>query len=187
MGNKVRFGFKNAYFAPITKDTNGNEQYATPIKMPGAVAMNLSPSGDSTDFYADDWPFFSDDNNNGYEGTIEMALIPEEFKIACLGFVKDSSGVLGESAISIKKAFALLCEFTGDQKARKFVFYKCMASRPELNGTTKGESKEVQTETLSIKIRPASNGMVKMETSEDTDAEVFNGWYNEVYEPAVSM
>lgn len=181
MSNKIKFGLKNAYYAPITEDSQGNESYGTPVAIPGAVSMSLSPSGDTTEFYADDGLYFSDENNNGYEGTIEFALIPDEFKIACLGMVKDTNGVLIENATAVNAPFALLCEITEDEKGRRFVFYRCMASRPDVGANTKGESVEVQTETLNLVIRPNNSGVVKASTTADTNTLTFNNWYSNVY------
>lgn len=180
MANKVKFGFKNCYYATIT-ESGGSITYGTPVQLKGAVSMSLSPSGDTTEFYADDSLYFSDVNNNGYEGTLELALVPDDFKIACLGATKDTDNVLIEDATTVNSPFALLCEFTGDEKARKFVFYNCMASRPDLNATTKGESIDVQSETLNLTIRPTADGVVKAETSETTTTGVVEAWYNAVY------
>lgn len=180
MANKVKFGFKNCYYAPISESL-GVVTYGTPVQLQGAVSMSLSPSGDTTEFYADDGIYFSDVNNNGYEGTLELALVPDDFKIACLGATKDTNNVLIEDAGTVNTPFALLCEFTGDEKARKFVFYNCMASRPDVASTTKGESLEVQTETLNLTIRPDAHGIVKAETGETTTVGIDEAWYNAVY------
>lgn len=181
MANKVKFGFKNCYYATITEGAGGAITYGTPVQLKGAVSMSLSPSGETTEFYADDGLYFSDVNNNGYEGTLELALVPDDFKIACLGATKNTDNVLIENSTTVNSPFALLCEFTGDEKARKFVFYNCMASRPDLASTTKGESIEVQTETLNITIRPTADGIVKAETSETTTSGIADAWYNAVY------
>lgn len=186
MANKVKFGFKNCYYATIT-ESSGSITYGTPVQLKGAVSMSLTPSGDTTEFYADDSLYFSDVNNNGYEGTLELALVPDDFKIACLGATKDTNDVLIEDADVVNSPFALLCEFTGDQKERKFVFYNCMASRPDLASSTKGESIEVQTETLNLTIRPNANGIVKAETSETTPTPTLEGWYSAVYTTSLSQ
>lgn len=180
MANKVKFGFKNCYYATIT-ESGGGVTYGTPVKLDGAVSMSLAPSGDTTEFYADDSLYFSDVNNNGYEGTLELAKVPDDFKIACLGATKDTNNVLVENSSTVNSPFALLCEFTGDEKARKFVFYRCVASRPDLNATTKGENIDIQTETLNLTIRPTADGIVKAETSETTTSGVAEAWYNSVY------
>lgn len=184
MANKVKFGLKNCYYSVITEGNGGSVTYATPVALKGAVSMSLSPSGDTTEFYADDGIYFSDVNNNGYEGTLELALVPDDFKIACLGATQDTNGVLVENSNVANAPFALLCEFTGDEKARRFVFYRCMASRTDVASNTKGESIEVQTETLNLTIRPNGNGVVKAETSETTDTSVYDGWYSAVYDNA---
>lgn len=186
MANKVKFGFKNCYYATFT-ESSGTYTYQTPVKLDGAVSMSLSPSGESTEFYADDSLYWSDENNNGYEGTLELALIPEDFAIACLGVTKDANGVLSENSTSTTSPFALLCEFTADDGAIKHVFYNCYATRPELSATTIGENKEVQTETLNLIIRPRADGLVLNKTGEDTSAGTASAWYNAVYTGSASV
>ena len=52
--NKVRFGLKNAYYAKVTFNDEGEPQYATPKRLPGAVSLSISPEGELEKFYADD-------------------------------------------------------------------------------------------------------------------------------------
>jgi phi13 family phage major tail protein len=181
MAKKVKIGFKNCYYATITEGTGGAITYGTPVQLNGAVALNLSPSGDTTEFYADDSLYWSDENNNGYEGTLELALVPDDFAIACLGATKDTNNVLVENAGNATSPFALLCEFTNDDGATKFAFYNCHATRQDVNGTTKGENKEVQTETLNITIRPRADGLVKVRTTDETTSATLSSWYTAVY------
>lgn len=179
---KVKFGFKNAYYAKIT-EVEGSIEYATPVKLNGAVSMSLSAAGELVQFYADDSLYFSDNTNNGYDGTLELALIPDDFKTDILGEILDTNKVMIENAIGVSNPFALLCEFTTDDGVKKFAFYNCIASRPELSATTMGETKEVSTETLNLTIRPNKDGLVKTSTTSNTDAETIADWYNEVYMP----
>ena len=81
-------------------------------------------------------------------------------------------------------AFALLFEFDGDQKHLRHVLYNCSASRPGIEGKTNEDSKEVQTEKLSLKAVPLANGMVKAKTGNTTDATTYADWYKAVYVPA---
>lgn len=181
--SKVKFGFKNAYYSKLI-NTGGVISYATPKKLIGAVSMTLSPVGEDVEFYADDSLYFSDITNNGYDGTLELALIPEDFAKEILGEVEDKNKVLTENAIGVANPFALLCEFTTDDGAKKFVFYHCTASRPELSASTKSTTKEVKTETLNLKIRPDNNAIVKRSTTSATPSSVTDSWYSSVYEPA---
>lgn len=81
-------------------------------------------------------------------------------------------------------AFALLFEFDGDQKHIRHVLYNCSASRPGIEGKTNEDSKEVQTEKLSLKAVPLANGMVKAKTGNTTEATTYADWYKAVYVPA---
>ena len=51
--SKVKFGFKNAYYSKITEE-DGKITYGTPVRIPGAVSMTLSPAGEDVEFHADD-------------------------------------------------------------------------------------------------------------------------------------
>ena len=73
-------------------------------------------------------------NNCGYDGDLELALIPESFR----------TGVLKETL----------------------------------------DSKEVQTEKLSLKAVPLANGMVKAKTGNTTDATTYADLYKAIYVPA---
>ena len=52
-----------------------------------------------------------------------------------------------------------------------------------LDQMTNEESREVQTETLTIKARPLASGYVKAKTGNKTSAETYANWYKSVYLP----
>ena len=95
----------------------------------------------------------------------------------------DNNQVLVENANSETGSFALLFEFDGDIRKIRHVLYNCSASRPSIASKTNEENKEVQTETLSVKARPMANGYVKAKTGDSTTTEVYNAWYQSVYQP----
>ena len=96
----------------------------------------------------------------------------------------DAKGVLIENSDAELALFALLFEFDGDVRHIRHVMYNCSASRPKIEGKTNEEKKEVQTETLTIKATPLSDGKVKAKTGNTTDATVYADWYKSVYLPA---
>ena len=183
--NKVRFGLKNCYYAKATFDEDGNVTYGKPVRLPGAVSLSLDPEGENENFYADDIVYYVINNNAGYEGDLELALIPEEFLKDILHEEEDANGVLIENADAEFERFALLFEFTGDKHAIRHVFYCCSASRPSTEGETKEDEKEVQTEELSIIASALANGAVKAKTSVNTSDAVYKAWYDAVYMPTV--
>ena len=186
--NKVKFGLKNCHYAKATFDDDGNPTYETPVKIPGAVNLSLDANGDNENFYADDCVYYVIGNNAGYEGDLEIALIPESFLTDIMHEEKDDNGVLVENAGAELEHFAFLFEFTGDQNKIRHVLYNCTASRPSMEGATKEESKEVKTETLSLSASPLPNDTeyVKSKTGSETSTTVYNAWYDEVYLPTIT-
>ena len=183
MGNKVKFNICNVHYAPITIGTDGAVTFATPVAMPGAVSLSLDPNGEPERFYADGIEYYTINNNMGYDGDLELAMIPESFRTDILKETADSNKVLVEDANSETGAFALLFEFDGDVKKIRHVLYNCSASRPKIESKTNEESREVQTETLSIKARPLASGYVKAKTGDNTTDAVYTAWYDAVYQP----
>ena len=184
--NKVKYNLKNAHYAVITIAEDGTVEFATPVAIPGAVSLSLDANGEPENFYADGIAYYVINNNMGYEGDLELALIPESFRTDVLKEQLDDNGVLIENAQVELESFALLFEFDGDQKHIRHVLYNCAASRPGIEGKTNEDSREVQTETLTIKATPLSSGLVKAKTGNTTDTTVYNDWYKSVYQPSVT-
>lgn len=185
--NKVTFGLKNAHYAPITI-TGGVITYGTPVAIPGSVEISLEPRGDMAEFYADDILYYSASNNQGYDGTLTIANIPEQFAIDALGEEKDETDmVMTEKASSTGKGFALLFEFDGDVKAIRHVLYNCTASRPTISSSTRTNSKEPNANELSFVASPRETDLaVKTKTTTTTPSTIYDAWYTKVYEKVVA-
>ena len=184
--NKVKYNLKNTHYAMLSIAEDGSVSYGTPTAMPGSVSISLDANGEPENFYADGEAYYVINNNMGYNGDLELAMIPESFRTDVLKEELDDKGVLIENAQVELAAFALLFEFDGDQRHIRHVLYNCSASRPGIEGKTNEESREVQTEKLTIKAAPLANGMVKAKTGDTTDATVYNDWYKAVYMPAAA-
>lgn len=186
--NKVKFGLKNVHYSMLTYNTSGAAQFATPVPIPGAVNLTLDPEGDKTSFYADDVEYYVTNDNNGYSGTLEIARVPDQFRQDALGDVLDTKGILFEDQGAELGHFALLFEFDGDQQATKHVIYNCTAGRTSESGSTKGESVEVQTESLSLTAKSVhfasvDKYIVKGKTTASTDSTAYSAWYTTVQQP----
>lgn len=181
--NRVKFGLRNCHYALATLGDDGKVTFGTPVPMPGAVSISLDAEGDNDPFYADDTVYYMVSNNNGYSGDFELALIPESFLKDVLKETEDANGVIVENKDAEPAHFALLFEFTGDQRKIRHCMYYCSATRPTIEGDTKEDSTEVKTEKLSLQASPLPTGVVKAKTGTNTTDAVYNGWYDSVYEP----
>lgn len=182
--NKVIFGLKNTHYAVITENEDGTITYGAPVPLPGSVELALEPRGEMVEFHADDIVYYADPTNNGYEGTLTLARVPEHFTRDVLGETHDEEdGVIHEYANARGKKFALLFEFDGDQTPIRHLIYHCSASRPTVGSTTKSDTKEVTTTELSFvaTARPTDE-RVKTKTHAQTRAEIYDAWYTAVYE-----
>ena len=137
----------------------------------------------AVNFAADGIEYYIIANNMGYDGDLELALIPESFRTDVLKEEADSNEVLVENANVETGAFALLFEFDGDARKIRHVLYNCSASRPKIEGKTNEESREVQTEILTVKARPMADGYVKAKTGNQTAKATYEDWYKTVYLP----
>lgn len=155
--NKVKFGLEKVYVAVATIDASTNTAtYATPIAVPGAKSISLEPQGELTEWYADNIAYYIVNNNQGYEGDLEVARFPDAVKAAIWGIATAGNGIQYEDANLDAVHFALLFEFKGDAKKVRHVLYNCTATRPAISSATTEDSTEPQTETSTITARAIS-------------------------------
>lgn len=186
--NKIKYGIKNVYYAVATLGTNNSATYGTPSALPGAVNLSLDAQGETTPFYADNIAYYTSIVNNGYEGDLELAKIPDDFLKDVIGYTADTNGVLYEDANAPVVHFALAFQFEGDVHAKRHVIYNCTATRPSISGATKEESIEPQTETISLSATSIFNSgldkdIVKASVT-PTESTTYNSWFTTIYQPS---
>ena len=189
MANKIKYGLSNVYYAVATIGTDGTATYGSPVHLPGAVSLSMSPQGDRTPFYADNIEYYVSNANTGYDGTLEVALLTDAFKKNILGYLEDTKHMFLEDMNAQPVHFALMFQFEGDDSGRRHVLYNCTAQRPEAGGNTKGESIEPQTESISIRcsgiyVSAISKWLVKAETTNTTVSTDYTSFLNAVYTPS---
>lgn len=150
MANKVKYGLSNCYYSVITENTSG-VTFGTPVALPGAVNLSLDQEGETNKFRADNIDYYVSISNNGYSGSLELALIPDAFLKDVMGETVDGTNALQiEFADAKPKAFALLFQFEGDDKATRHILYNCKATRPSLASQTTDTTIEPVTETMDL-------------------------------------
>ena len=188
MGNQVKYNLKNVHYAK----NNGDGTFGTATSVPGAVNINLDPQSESYTFYADGDEYYELEFNNGYEGDLEMALIPDGFRTSMLGEVVDNNGNLVELDGTEKDHFALGFQIDGDKKERLYWYYDCTASRIAETSKTKEGTIEVQTEKMTIRIKPEKHltyggkHPVRIRNTDANTTSTVGSWFSAVVTPAIT-
>ncbi len=189
--NKVKYGLKNVHYAVATIAADGSATYGEVKPWPGGVSLSLDAQGGTTKFRADNINYWIGQSNNGYEGDLESALIPDSYRLDVLGETIDANGVRVENVEAQTVAFALLFQFEGDAKATRHVLYNCTATRPSVSGSTTDEEIEPQTETITITAGSAyfanyDGGKNLSKGSAAVGDAAYAGWFGSVYVPSGS-
>lgn len=188
--NKVQFGLSKAAFAPYAV-VGDVVTFETPIMIPGSVSLTLDPRGELTEFYADNILYYVASSNQGYDASLEIATIPQQFLIDALGETLDEEdGVLTEYADAQGKPFAFLFQFEGDVKNTRHVMFNCTANRPSISSSTKTTASEPGTTELTLVASPIEiDGklLVKTKTTETTSSAIYDAWYTSVYKKVVGV
>lgn len=194
--NKVKYGLKNVHYALVTEtvgtDGTTTSSYGSLKALAGAVSLSLDANDDKSVFRADNEDYFVSYGEGGYEGSLEVARVNEDFLKDVLGYTEDNDKILVESSAAFKTVnyFALVFEFDGDQRKTKHCLYKCSASRSSIASQTTGEGGTIdpQTETLNLTAVPRADAdkYIHLQTQESTTTAVVEAWYTAVPVPTFS-
>ena len=64
------------YASGLTIGEDGAVTYGMPVALSGSVSLSLDANGEPENFYADGIAYYVINNNMGYDGDLELALIP---------------------------------------------------------------------------------------------------------------
>ena len=174
---KVKFGVSELHYA--VKSASG---YGTPVAIPGTVTITLTPAGSTAVFYADNIKYFTSVSNQGYTGSIEVAILPDKFYEDVFGVTTDTNKVSAELANVQPKQVALLFqEETDEGTPTYYALYNVTMSRPEHTFATTEEGIEVKTVTAEFESAASDDHCTLRWTHDDTPKETLDGWYTTVY------
>lgn len=186
----VRYGISNAHYALYTDGEAGAlGTYATPVPMPGATQLTLTPQGNTWTFYADNIAYETGSSNTGYEVSLTIAVVGDQAKIDLLGYAADSNGVVYEDAEAEPTTCAFLWEFGGSKVKKRGILYNVKFNRPTETGNTKTDSVDPDTDELTgvaigrdITVGGAVKNIIKASvTNESATSTQFSGWFSAVY------
>lgn len=168
--NKVRFGVKKLHVGKYTVNSDGTVTMGEPMHLPGTVKLAMDPSTEQTLFYADDAVYKEGEADLGYEGEIEHASLPDDFKVDFLGYIELSDGGIALDGNADHDPVYLLFEGGGSQSARRGILYNVMLGSIKRDHETVEKTKNPQTETLSFTIYgDDETGLVKVSWGPDSE------------------
>lgn len=186
-------GLDKLYYSKITEGADGNETYATPVKLAKAISVGLSVELAEATLYADDGAAEIVKEFKTGKLTLGVDDIGTDAAADLTGAEVDDNGVLvsssedGGSPVAIgfraKKA---------NGKYRYFWLYRVVFGVPSTDLSTKGDSITFSTPTIEGTVtrrnKPDGRGKHpwKTEITDDGTASVkstIDSWYSTVYEP----
>lgn len=185
--NKVTFGLEQVHIA-FANPVGPQPAWETPVAVKGAVRFTPTSAGEQSNFYADNMIYYVINSNNGYTAELEMANVPDAIKARMLGWLIDDNGMLIEVADAQPEKFALLGQVQGDKRNRRFVYYDCVANRPNKERSTTTDTTTPATDVLTLTISPVivdNRKIVKGDIElSDNNSGAFNAFFSAVTKPS---
>lgn len=186
-------GLDKLYYATITEDENGNENYGTPKQLAKAISADLSIEMNEAILYADDGAV--EVVREFKSGTLSLGVDDIGEDVACdlTGVTIDSNRVVISAAEDGGNPVAIgFRARKANKKYRYYWLYRVKFGVPATNLATKGDSITFSTPTIEgtilrrNKVDSKGSHPWKAEANEEnvTQASIIESWYSEVYEPS---
>ena len=184
--NKVTYGLENAHYAKLTFGVGGAPTFATPVPLAGSVEFKMDPETNSVEFAADnDSQYFTEDENNGYSGTLTIANMPLSFRQDIRGEVVNvKDGTIIELADAKFSPFALPFQFDGDTTKTRHLIYYCNGSRATISSKTGKDISGVELPFKAKQLTVGGKKLIKTQTTSEESTKYAN-WFKSVNLEAV--
>ena len=147
--NKVEFGTKECHVGLYTVDpVTGEATLEAPQKLPGMRALTLEAEREEYKFYADDVVYYSEYNDNGMTGELNMALFPDEFKLSFLNYATTTDGGVAQVKGMQGKQVYIAFQGAGDKHNRRHLILNVSLGAITREHKTIEESREVEEESI---------------------------------------
>lgn len=180
----TQIGLSHLHYAVLKSDTaGGTASYDEPVRIPGAIEVNINPNPSTETLFADDGPMETATTLGEIEVEINVADLPFEAQAVLLGHTLENGVLIRKSADSPPFVALGFRALKSNGKYRYVWLTKGKFSIPELSNRTKEDGIEFQTPSISA-------SFVKRESDDiwivqaDEDAADFKGgssWFTKVF------
>lgn len=174
----AKIGLNNFRYGFLTEAQDGTPSYSGAHKPAKAISCNVSVTNNEAKLYADDMLAESDTSFAG--GTVEMGIDDEDTQTMAdlLGHEVSSEGEMVRNASDMARYVGLgrvITKMVNNVYKYKAEFlYKVKFSEPSQENSTKGESVEFATSTISGVLSALANGEWSKTQTFDTKAEAID-------------
>lgn len=194
----MRIGCDNLVYAIMTTEDTATTApvYSTPVAAPGLMHININPNSSLATAFFDDGPGDTAATIGNIDVEIEKNKLTPQNKSDLLGHSIDSNGGVAYAGNDTPPFVAIGFRTLQSNGTYKYVWlYKGRFAEPEDNATTKGDTIEFQSDTITgqfVKlIYPRSVGgqskqLYKYELDEEsaTNVSVISTWFSGVKYPS---
>ena len=165
--NIVEFGVSELRVGTYTVGDSGEVTMGAPVALPGAKSISLDPEGDEIKFYADDKVYWSGYSDNGFSGTMEVALFTDAFKTAFMGYVTLADGGIAAIKGADRKKVYIAFQSKGDALGRRGILYNVTLGGIKREYASIEDKKEPITESMDITVNgDNATGMILVKYKE---------------------
>lgn len=150
--NIVEFGLSEVHIGTYEVGPTGTVTLGQAYKVPGAVELGLDPSTETSEFMADNVKYYVDYQDNGFEGSLEMARFTDEFKVKFLGYTKLTDGGIALLKGAKKPKVYIAFQGEGDAQSRRCILYNVALSSIKAKHKTVEKGKDPQTQSIDITV-----------------------------------
>lgn len=159
MSRKVLFNIKKAQaFKVASVSASGVPTYdTTKLLMPGMVSLELNTEGTSEPFYADGIVYYTAGAATSYTGTVENALLQQDFLVNIFKYFVDANGNLVETD-ETPAEFGMQFAVDSDDGEVYFTLFRVSAQKPSHSFQTKEDSATINPQSFDITVMPITIG-----------------------------
>ena len=177
-------GLRNMHVAIINDDGT----YETPKKLAPAISAEVTPNFETTTLYGDDRAVEIEEALGSIDISIGITDLSTDDYAFLLGKTINEDGVVEDSTDDEAPYVAIGWELPKSKGSKRmYWYYKGKFTIPGNANTTKGESVEFQTPSITGKFMSREDGKWRARVDEndvDANSDVVRNWFNEVYESA---
>ena len=150
--NRVLFGFSQVHVGTYEIDPSTKVvSLGSPYHQEGAVGFSPENQGESVDFFADNYDYFSDETVGPRSGDLVVAKFDRDFLPSFCGYRNTAGGGIAEVINPVKPRIYMAFQVEGDAHGMRVIMYNGTVGNVNREFSTMEGSRTPVTEALPLK------------------------------------